>query len=563
MNLYVVVITALGGLGMFVFGMKTMSDGLQKAAGDKLRSILETISSNRVIGCIMGALITALVQSSSLTTVTVVGFVNAGLMNLTQAVGVILGANIGTTVTAQIIAFKIDHLALLAMFLGTALKLFAKRRKWRFIGEVILGFGLLFYGMTVMKAGFKPLRAMPEFISFFTMFDATSIWGILLCVVTGAGLTMLVQSSSATVGITLALASQGLLPFTGAVALILGENIGTTITAELASIGGSLAARRAARAHTMFNVIGVGLMLILFHPFIYLVDFVTGSLMGYGPADALVNGEKPNIARYIANAHTLFNLCNAMFFLMVLPMLVRVAEILTPGVDDQDYAEQLGRTEFIDYKVTGNPEHAMNLARKEIVRMGKIAQEMLSEVSEAFYNREFAPLKRGRKLEKVLDHLQRQLIEYLVRVSQSCTQTDQSHQVNALMRITNNIERIGDSVENILENIEDIIEDKLAFSTVSLDDYDRIRTKTLFFLEESITAIKENKMDFKSNAKDMENEIDELRAAMRDSHIARLRDGKCSLGSGLIFVNLLNNFEKIGDYCYNVATALSGKRKTI
>ncbi|MCF8049060.1 MAG: Na/Pi symporter, partial [Desulfarculaceae bacterium] len=253
--------------------MKLMSEGLQKVAGDRLRAFLEAVSNKRVVGCMVGALVTAVVQSSSVTTVTLVGFVNAGLMNLTQALGVILGANVGTTITAQLIAFKISDLALPAIFIGVAFKFFAKRRKWQYIGAVILGFGLLFYGMELMKNGFKPLRAHPEFIAFFTKFDAGSIGGILLCVLTGTVLTVLVQSSSATVGITMALASQGLLNLPGSVALILGDNIGTTITAELASIGGTVVARQTARAHTMFNVLGVLYIVVLFKPFLWVVEW--------------------------------------------------------------------------------------------------------------------------------------------------------------------------------------------------------------------------------------------------------------------------------------------------
>ena len=283
MNLHIVILQGLGGLGMFLFGMKLMSEGLQKVAGDRLRSFLEMVSANRLIGALVGMGVTAVVQSSSLTTVTVVGFVNAGLMNLSQAVGLILGANVGTTITAQIIAFKVTNLALAGMFVGMILKLFSKRRKWQYVGEVILGLGLLFYGMEIMKSGFKPLRTHPEFIQFFTTFDASDLGGILLCVLTGTVLTMILQSSSATIGITIALASQGLLNLPGSVALILGDNIGTTITAQLAAIGSSLTAKRAARAHALFNVLGVAYMIVLFHPFLGLVEWVT-SLMHVGAA---------------------------------------------------------------------------------------------------------------------------------------------------------------------------------------------------------------------------------------------------------------------------------------
>ena len=297
MNIINVFIQTIGGLGLFVLGMKMMTEGLQMSAGIRIKKILGAVSANRVIGCITGAGITAMVQSSSAATVMLIGFVSAGLMTLQQAVGVILGANVGTTVTAQLIAFKLTKAALPAIAIGVSLKFFTKKKKYRYVGDVILGFGLLFFGMTVMKLGLSPIKSDPAFIEFFTKFDPGSIGGLLLCVMVGAFLTITVQSSSATVGLTMTLATQGLLTFPGAMALVLGENIGTTITAELATIGSTnINAHRAARAHTMFNVIGVGLMLLIFPYFVGIIEFITGQL-GTGPANSVVNGEVVNVAR--------------------------------------------------------------------------------------------------------------------------------------------------------------------------------------------------------------------------------------------------------------------------
>ena len=461
MNLTAVIVQALGGLGIFLLGMKLMSEGLQKVAGDRLRSFLEAVSSNRVVGCLVGAGVTAAVQSSSATTVMVVGFVNAGLMNLTQAVGVVLGANVGTTITAQLIAFKITDLALPAIAIGVALKFFSKRRKWKFVGEVILGFGLLFYGMSVMKAGFKPLRSHPEFIAFFTRFDASTIWGILLCVLTGAVLTILVQSSSATIGITMALASEGLLNLPGSIALILGENIGTTITAELAAIGGTVTSERAARAHTMFNVIGVGYIIILFQPFVSFVEWVTATFLGSGPPEALVDGNKPNINRYIANAHTMFNVINAMVFLVALPLLVKAAVFLTRGRHEDIVVADLGKPLHLDKKFTDNPSVALVEAREETVRMGRMAQLAYRDVSEVLFNRKLEELDRLKPTEEALDRLQRSITEYLVEVSQGSITEAESREIASLIRMVNNIERVGDAVENLAELSEEMVENKL------------------------------------------------------------------------------------------------------
>ena len=544
---------------MFLYGMKLMSEGLQKVAGDRLRGFLERVSSNRVVGALVGTGVTALVQSSSLTTVTVVGFVNAGLMTLTQAVGVILGANVGTTVTAQIIAFKVSHLALAAMFVGMVLKMFSKRRRWQYVGEVVLGFGLLFYGMEIMKLGFKPLRAHPEFIAFFTRFDAGTIPGVLLCVLTGAALTMIVQSSSATVGITMALASQGLLNLPGSVALILGENIGTTITAELASIGGNLTARRAARAHTMFNVIGVGLVLLAFHPFLSAVEWIT-QWMGVGPVEMKVGAEQPNISRYIANSHTLFNVLNATFFLCVLPILVSAAIKLTPGKETENLLEDLAKPKFLDNKFVDQPSVALSLARDEVVRMGQVAQQMMWDVSNVFVTRKFHELTRWRQAEDALDQLQKLVVDYLVQVSQGSISGPESREVASLMRMANNMERIGDSVENIAELIEEIIESNLQFSDHSVEDFREVLNQANKFMDLIIRAAHERDPDIMEVAQQMEDEIDLMRERMRDDHMGRLKNGTCTVDPGLVFVDILNNFEKIGDYCYNIAQAVAGKR---
>ncbi|MCB2185858.1 MAG: Na/Pi cotransporter family protein [Deltaproteobacteria bacterium] len=551
---------AIGGLGMFLYGMKLMSTGLQKVAGDRLRNFLEVVSSNRVVGALVGMSVTALVQSSSLTTVTLVGFVNAGLMNLTQAVGVILGANVGTTVTAQIIAFKVTNMALVAIFLGMVAKLFAPRRKWTWWGEVVLGFGLLFYGMTTMSSGFAPLRTHPEFIKFFTAFDASNLGGVILCVATGTVLTMILQSSSATVGITIAMASQGLLNLPGSVALILGDNIGTTITAELASIGGNLTARRAARAHTMFNVLGVCYIVVLFDPFLHLISWVTG-LLGVGPAETLVGGEKPNIARYIANAHTVFNVINAVVFLFALPLLTKAAVRFTLGKEKERGLENLGAPQFLDYKFVDNPSVALAQAVDEVVHMGEIVQAMYQEVTEVMFSRKREALSRWKQSEDALDRLQKEITEFLVQVSQGAISDQESHELAALMRMANNVERVGDSVENLAEALEEMLETGTWPTEAGVGDYRQIRDQVSHFLELTVRGIRERDKGIAPMAKQMEDSIDDMRETMRDNHVQRLGAGICAVDAGLLFVDLLNNFEKIGDYCYNIARALRGPKR--
>jgi len=552
-----VIITTLGGLGMFILGMKMMTEGLQMSAGKRIKAILSAVSSNRVVGCFTGAVVTAMVQSSSATTVMLIGFTTAGLMTLQQAVGMILGANVGTTVTAQLIAFKLSKLALPAIATGVVLKYFSQRKKTRYLGEVILGFGLLFYGMTVMKLGLAPIKSDPAFLSFFTKFDPSSAGGLLLCVVVGAGLTIMVQSSSATIGLTMTLASQGLLAFPGAMALVLGENIGTTITAELATIGSNnINAHRAARAHTMFNVLGVGLMLCIFPLFVKLVTTVTMA-MGAGPVDRVVGGEVVNVSRYIANGHTIFNVINASFFLLVLPWLIKVAIMLSPKEDtDIDHY----RLPNFGERLIDTPIAAIVETRSEILRMAETARYTFRRTVKRLTDRDYKKLSKWRQVENHLDDMQREIVAYLTRIYQGDVSESEAKEISSLMRMTNNIERIGDSVENIAQSVEDMIESGLVFTSKANGDLQQLITKVDEFLDLLIASMRQQPADFMNRADSLENAIDAMREKFRDDHVQRLRSDECGLDQGLVYVNLLTNLEKIGDYAFNVAEAVAGKK---
>ncbi len=343
----------IGGLGMFLFGMKIMSEGLQKISGDRIRRTLEALTTNRIMGLLVGLVVTSIIQSSSATTVMVVGFVNAGLMTLAQSIGVILGANIGTTITAQMIAFKVHHYALPILGIGVFLKTFSSSKRWTYIGEAMLGFGLIFYGLVVMKGAFAPLKTNQAFISYFTLFGDNPIIGVLV----GAALTLVVQSSSATIGITMTLASSGLLSFYAAVALILGENIGTTITANLASIGTNTNAKRAARAHLLFNLIGTLYMLMILPYFVTFIDYITPNSADFVNA---IN-EKPFIGRHIANAHSLFNVLNVLIFLPFTGYLAKAASFMVPQKEGEEVEYAL---KYLDNKLLNTPVIAISEARK-------------------------------------------------------------------------------------------------------------------------------------------------------------------------------------------------------
>lgn len=553
-----VIFQSLGGLGLFLFGMKIMSEGLQKVAGKKMRQILALVSNNRFVGCGVGAIVTSVIQSSSATTVMLVSFVNAGLMTLTQAIGVILGANVGTTVTAQLIAFKITNYALPAIAAGVFLKFFVGRRKWIYIGDVLLGFGLVFFGLATMKAGFGPLKENSTFIDLFTRFNADNLGGILLCVLAGSILTMILQSSSATVGITMALAMQGLLTFEASVALILGDNIGTTITAELASVGANINAHRTARAHTLFNVVGVINIIIFFPLFVKLIVWLTSSFFGSGPPDLMIGGEKPNIARYIANSHTMFNVVNALFFLLILPYLVKVAIWLTPHKKEEEELDELHHIKYLDTKFIDMPSAAIGQARAEIVRMGEAVQVMYDDVIKSFKERKFKELSKWRKREDDLDNLLREITQFLVHVVQKRISPEESKEITSLMRMANNLERIGDAIENIAQLSEELIEENLYFSEGAVRDHGLISTEVRRFLDVVVEGIRTEDKGIMALTQKLEDNIDHMREEMKSNHIMRLQNAACLVDPGLLFVDTLTAFEKIGDFCYNIAQAVAG-----
>ena len=549
---------SLGGLGLFLFGMKIMSEGLQKVAGKRMRWVLSMVSNNRLVGCGVGAAVTSIIQSSSATTVILVSFVDAGLMNLVQAVGVILGANIGTTITAQLIAFKITAYALPAIAAGALVKFFVGRRVWVYVGDVLLGFGLVFYGLATMKSGFAPLKESESFISFIARFHAAGVEDILLCVLLGTLLTMILQSSSATVGITMALASQGLVSFETSVALILGDNIGTTVTAELASIGANTNAHRTARAHTLFNVIGVFMVILFFPQFIKLVCSVTGKIMHFGPPDIILNGERPNISRYIANSHTLFNFLNAMFFLILLPYLVKMATWLTPQNKEEKIVDELRHVKHMDSKFIDTPYIALMQARTEIFRMGEAVKVMFNDVIHSLRDRKLKELSKWRKREYALDILQREITQFLVSVTQGSISPDEAKEMRSLLRMANNFERIGDAVEDIAESIEKLIEQNLYLSMEGMSDYENISNEVWKFLSLVVEAVRHEDKGIMGNAQEIEETINFMEDEMKGNHLIRLQRGVCAVDPGLIFVNILTSFERMGGFCYNISQAVAG-----
>jgi phosphate:Na+ symporter len=498
----------VGGLGLFIMGMKVMGDGLQRAAGDRLRKLLEILTRNSFMGVIVGTVTTAIIQSSSATTVMVVGFVNAGLMTLRQAIGVIMGANIGTTVTAQLIAFKLDHYALPAIGIGVLLHYFSKGRNYKYFGQILMGFGLLFLGMTTMSQAMVPLRSSPVFVDLMTGVGRNPLLGVLI----GFAFTGIVQSSSATIGVLQALAASGLIGINVALPILFGENIGTCVTAMLSSVGTSVGARRAALTHLIFNIVGALI-------FMALLPLVARYVV-YTSADPV---------RQIANAHTFFNVANTIIQFPAIGLLHSIVRRLVPG---EDFVIERG-TKFIDIRLLETP--AIALAQAD--------DRLISNV---------------RRREEVINDLEKQIIDYLISLSQRPITEPQSQRINILLNVVNDIERIGDHLENVIEFGIEKKENRLPFSSYAIEELEYMTGKVKYLFGRSLDALETDDMDLARELMPYEDEVDQIEKDLRKSHIRRLHEGKCFTASGVIFLDVINYLERIGDHSTAIARAVLG-----
>lgn len=536
-----------GGLGLFLFGMGQMSDGLQKMSGDSLKKILEKITGNRVLGTGVGAAVTVAIQSSSATTVMVVGFVNAGLMNLTQALSVILGANVGTTITAQIIAFKITAVSMPAIAIGVFILLFIKQPKAKYIGEIIFGFGLLFFGMDIMTTAFLPLSKSEELRQVFIYFGQMP----LLAVLAGALTTLLVQSSSATIGITIALASTGVIGFPAAAALVLGENIGTTVTANLAAINANRVAKQAALGHFLFNVIGVTYMMIFLHPFLTFINYITPGDVAYMSPD----GNYPNMARHIANIHTMFNIVNMIIFLPFLPFLAKLCQRL---IKEDKIPEKTKLVNLTD-ALTSTPEIAVGVTRFEIVRMFKNTLEILACAKEAVVNKEKKAAKKSKLAIENHEIFNKEIAAFIDKLRLTHL-SDKSKIALANMTFAlDEIYQMGERAEKLIKTEQKLRDKDMCFSEDAKEELDSMFNYVYDFSQNVFAKYGENKR-IKEDMSAEEETIDKMRKTFKKNHIKRLNDGQCTLSTGLIYVDMLNSLEKIGDNTYGIAQTLINKK---
>lgn len=535
----------IGGLGLFLFGMQLMASGMQKAAGDRLRRILEVLTSNPVIAALTGIIVTVLVQSSSTTTVMVVGFANAGLMTLSQAIGTILGANIGTTITAQMVSqvaiFKASNLMYPAIGVGAVLNFFGKRRTYKYVGQAILGFGILFLGMTVMSDAMKPLRELPAFMDLMARFGVNPVLGVLI----GAAFTAAVQSSSASTGLIIAMSLQGILTLNAAVALILGTNIGTCITALLASIGASLSAKRAAVAHIVFNVCGVIVALIFFHPFVEIIQSIT-----FDYPDMATR-----VTREAANAHTIFNVIST---LIVLPFFKYFVAAVTHIIPGEEVAMELG-PKYLDKRILKTPAVAIGGVRQECLRMAGLAREMVGEALQVFLKEDRKLMQQVLQKEDLVDSLEKEITIYLAELAQHSLSIEQAQHVSALMHTVNDLERIGDHAQNIVHLAEIKMEEGLPFSEKAADELQEMYGKVDDMLARAIEAFEKEDEELAKAVVDQDDVVDHMERTLRKSHITRINEKVCFPPSGVIYLDVISNFERIADHATNFAQVVLGE----
>lgn len=528
----------LGGLGIFLFGIKYMGDGLQKSAGDRLRDILDRFTTNPFMGVLTGIIVTCLIQSSSGTTVLTVGLVSAGFLNLRQAIGIIMGANIGTTITAFIIGIKISDYALPIIAIGAVLLFFFKNRKVHNIGQIVFGFGALFFGLELMGDGMKPLQDLQEFKDFTLMMSDNAVLGV----VVGTIFTLVVQSSSATIGILQELHAQGLMDIQAALPVLFGDNIGTTITAVLASIGASVAARRAAATHVLFNLIGATIFLLILPFFRDIVVMLQGAL-------------DLNPKMTIAFAHGIFNVTNTVIQFPFIAVLAYIVTKLIPGDDTIiEYKTQHLDPIFIEQ----SPAIAVGQAQEEVIRMGKFAIKGMEETREFLNTKQPKHAETAYQIEEAINNLDQKITDYLVKLSSRSLSEHESARHAILVDTVRDIERIGDHFENIVELTEVQANSKTFFSDSALEDLQTMFSLTLETVKKSIDALDFNEKDLAIEVLKKERSIDEMEKSLRKKHIARMNDGKCSVKSGVVFVDIASNLERIGDHAVNIAETVLG-----
>lgn len=538
----------LGGLGLFIYGMKQMSEGLQKTAGKRLRHFLAAMTSKPIMGVGVGALVTSIIQSSSATTVMVVGFVNAGLMTLFQSIGVIMGANIGTTVTAQLIAFKLGDYAFHAIAIGAFTYLFSKSKKFQYIGQILLGFGLLFLGLETMGDTMAPLENSPVFIDWMENFSKYPILGIL----TGIIVTVAIQSSSASFGILLGLVTAGVIHYEAAIPILLGSNIGTTVTAILSAIGASLTAKRAAAAHFLFNVLGAAIMIA----FLYIIPNFGGLLENLlRDISGLFGQMNPSEERLLANTHTFFNVINTLVWLPFTGFMVYLVKKIIPG---EDLTLTRGTT-FIDDRMLSTPYVAIDQVKKEIVYMHGIASDMVCDSVKGFLDSDGDVIKKIKRHEDIVNEVEEELLYFIQKIPQAQLNDIDIRTMDKYFAVVDDIESIADDANDITDFIEERLDNKLEFSKGAQDTIEEVYEIICDVLDKSVELIETHDLEIAAEILEVEERLDEMQIQFRNENISRIKraDKKaCDPNSGILLLEILDSMEHISDQMADIAHSI-------
>ncbi|WP_168441874.1 Na/Pi cotransporter family protein [Pontiella desulfatans] len=559
-----IALKVVGGLGIFLLGMKHMSEGLQAVSGDRLRTIISAATNNRIMGVLMGLLVTMLVQSSSVTTVMVVGFVNSAIMNLMQAIGVILGANIGTTITGWILVLNIGKWGLPILGIAAFFFLFSKNERIRYIGMTIMGIGMVFYGLELMKNGFKPLRSHEEFNAWFHAFQATSYLGIIKCALVGMVLTMIVQSSSATLGITIGLAAMGVIEFRTAAALVMGENIGTTITALLASIGTTTNAKRAAYAHFFFNVLGTAWFIALFPFAIKGLSALVAWKTGFNPLDISIDNMDEKefgliITSGIALTHTTFNVANVIIFLPFVGLLAKFVTWLAPEKEVKEAAHLT----FLDVRMLDTPSLGIVQSQGQLNFMGESVEGMMAKLRVCLESEKLDP-EIQRKLfhrEEILDNVQKEIFIFLSKLVSGQVPQEITKKAQKQMRIADEYESLSDYAANVLKGIKKLEEMELPLDGPAREKLLALNDRIGKYIERVNKHVKDGSTaDLLSWATAEGAAITAQMKEFRRQHLERLQNEEVSPFFSLAFTDILNYYRRMKDHALNIAEVVVGEK---
>lgn len=530
------ILSMAGGLGLFLFGIRTMGDGLENAAGAKLKRMLEVLTGNRFLAVLVGFVVTAIIQSSTATTVMVVGFVNAGMMSLAQAVGVIMGANIGTTVTSLLIALNFSSVAAAAVLVGVILMLASKKTVVKNLGAIFTGFGLLFLGIDMMSDSMAPLRESVGFMNFIVTVSESPLrplFGIILGIV----MTAVLQSSSASVGVLQTLAMQGLVPLKFSVFVLFGQNIGTCLTALFSTVGAKKNSKRAAVIHLLFNLIGTGIFILI----ALLTSYVEW-----------IEKLSPDPMAQIAISHIVFNIVSTVVMFPFAKVLVKLSCLLVPGKDD---SESEMHCKFIDDRLLNTPPFAVMQVSKEVARMAKLARDNFETSAHALINRSDKDLDKVMENEEVINYLNHHITSYLVKLNALDITDSDSDYIARVFHAINDIERVGDHAINLAEAAQHNIGEGLKFSDPAREELNQLCGSVVTLLERSMAAF-DNQSLSDNEAKelsDLEEHIDDLTLECQDSHIFRLNRNECNTEAGMLYLNTITDFERVGDHAINIA----------